>query len=375
MICVTECLCKVGVYQCFVILGGKTIINKQMNNKTIIALCILVIVFFCLSQVSLAKRHGKKHYKKQAEIQSDAMLGAGSTLQVTEALRVRNGPCTDKGIITELPAGSKVTYTGASSNSCGYTWHQVRGSFGTGYAASNWLREVSNAGAEYQVTEALRVRNGPCTDRGIITELPTGARVTLTGETHTACGYTWLGVRGGFGSGFAASNWLVPAGNAPAPSGAQCRTRGYPLFKQCGQEWSGNGMGRSGISMCREGCLVSSISMALNGLGKTINGQSANPGTLNAWLGGNGGYVNGNDFIWASVGRLGLNHVKATNSNAEIRAAICANQVVILTVKNGGHYVLATGTGNGVFYVNDPGSNTSGTYTDGQVVLAHIYNY
>jgi len=301
------------------------------------------------------------------------MLGAGATLQVTEALYVRNGPCTDRGVVTLLQAGAKVTYTGASSNSCGYTWHQIKGAFGTGYAASNWLKEVSNAGAVYQVTEALNVRNGPCTDKGVITTLPAGTRVTLTGETHNACGYTWLGISGGFGRGFGAQNWLVPAGNNPAP-GAQCRTRAYPLFKQCGQGWSGNGMGGSGITVCKEGCVVSSISMALNGLGKTINGQSANPGSLNGWLGGNGGYVNGNDFIWSSVGRLGLHHVKGTNSKAEMRQAICNNQVVILTVNNGGHYVLGTGTGDGVFFVNDAGYNRD-SYTEGQVIYAHIYNY
>ncbi|KAL9648924.1 hypothetical protein ABK040_008304 [Willaertia magna] len=315
--------------------------NKGNNNRII-------------NKFKSSKRNNNK-WNEIIEVESDtnAYLGQGSTLQVTEALKVRDGPCTDRRIITVLSVGTKVTFTGESSNSCGYVWHKISGSFGTGFAASNWLKEISNAG-----------------DKGIITTLPTGTRVTLTGESHNSCGYQWLGISGNFGRGFAAANWLRPEGGGNP--GQQCNPRRYPLFKQCDNAWSGNRMGRSNIILCREGCVVSSISMALAGTGKFINGQSANPARLNAWLTNNGGYVYPNHFIWSSVDRLGLIHERSTSNRADIRASICAGKVVILTVKNGGHYVLATGVGNGVFFVNDAGYNIN-SYPEGQVILAHIY--
>ncbi|KAL9655271.1 hypothetical protein ABK040_009045 [Willaertia magna] len=70
-------------------------------------------------------------------------LSAGSTLRVTQGLNVRSGACTNYGLVTSLSQGETVQYTGSSQSGCGYTWYQIKGSFGTGWAASNWLQEVS----------------------------------------------------------------------------------------------------------------------------------------------------------------------------------------------------------------------------------------
>ena len=98
---------------------------------------------------------------------------------------------------------------------------------------------------------------------------------------------------------------------------------------------------------------MSSVSSALAGIGKGYN-----PSTLNTWLKGHGGYVSGDLFIWASVNSLGLSYVgKVANSN--IAANLAANNVVILNVHNGGHWVLATSMSGSTIYVNDPGYNTA----------------
>ena len=98
---------------------------------------------------------------------------------------------------------------------------------------------------------------------------------------------------------------------------------------------------------------MSSVSSALAGIGKGYN-----PSTLNTWLKGHGGYVSGDLFVWASVNSLGLSYVgKVANSNIAVNLA--ANNVVILNVHNGGHWVLATSMSGSTIYVNDPGYNTA----------------
>ena len=117
---------------------------------------------------------------------------------------------------------------------------------------------------------------------------------------------------------------------------------------------------------------MSSVSMALNGLGKTINGQSPNPGSLNAYLSSTGGYA-GNLFIWGSVARFGLKYEGQITSQTDIKNAICANKVVVLNVNRGGHWVLATGVSGSSYTVNDPGFDRT-EYPQGEVVKAGIYS-
>ena len=46
---------------------------------------------------------------------------------------------------------------------------------------------------------------------------------------------------------------------------------------------------------------MSSLAMGLAGIGKNYN-----PGTLNTWSNGHGGYVSGDLLVWGSVTSLGL---------------------------------------------------------------------
>ncbi len=63
---------------------------------------------------------------------------------------------------------------------------------------------------------------------------------------------------------------------------------------------------------------MSSVSMALSGCGKGYN-----PGTLNTWLKGHGGYVSGDLFVWGSVNSLGITYVGKV-ANTGIQAALNA---------------------------------------------------
>jgi len=228
---------------------------------------------------------------------------------------------------------------------------------------------ISN-GATLRATTGLNVRSGPCTTYKIVAGLGSGQTTKYTGKSQSGCGYTWYSVT----NGWVASNFVTVVGGGGGGGGGgagSCKTRNYPLFKQCDGRWGGNALGSS--SVCRIGCLMSSVSMALNGLGKSVNGQSPNPGTLNSFLRSNGGYQ-GSLFIWGSVSRFGLRYIGQPSSKAEIAKHICANNVVILNVNRGGHWVLATGVSadRSTFYVNDPGYNRS-SYSAGEVGVAGIF--
>ena len=106
---------------------------------------------------------------------------------------------------------------------------------------------------------------------------------------------------------------------------------------------------------------MSSVAMALTGVGKSYN-----PGSLNTWLKGHGGYVSGDLFVWASVSYLGIKY-NGKISNNNIASNLAAGHIVILNVHNGGHWVLATSMSGSTISVNDPGYSTT-SYTLSEIV-------
>jgi hypothetical protein len=102
--------------------------------------------------------------------------------------------------------------------------------------------------------------------------------------------------------------------------------------------------------------------MALKGFG-----QDFNPKTLNSWLINNRGYVSGDLFVWASINTFGLTF-RGFISNSAIKKNIDDGNVVIINVRNGGHWVLVTGySGSSTLSVNDAGFSIS-SYDLNQVV-------
>lgn len=108
--------------------------------------------------------------------------------------------------------------------------------------------------------------------------------------------------------------------------------------------------------MCQVGALVASAAMALQG-----QGINHNPSTLNTWLKNNKGYVNKDDFVWASLNALGWTF-EGKIPNALVRINIDVGYVVILSVLKGSHWVLATGYKDTNIFVNDPLHLTTKSY-------------
>ena len=153
---------------------------------------------------------------------------------------------------------------------------------------------------------------------------------------------------------------------------AMTACRNYPMYKQCDSRWGNERLGTSSTTICGAGCLMSSVAMALAGIGKSYN-----PSSLNNWLKGHGGYVSGDNFVWGSVKPIGLSYVGKV-SNANIASNLAANHIVILNVHGGHHWVLATSMSGSTIHVNDPGYSTS-SYTLSEIVannsgLYHVGN-
>ncbi|KAL0482071.1 N-acetylmuramoyl-L-alanine amidase [Acrasis kona] len=214
--------------------------------------------------------------------------------------------------------------------------------------------------AELEATARLNVRTQPCTSAKIITTASVGARMTFMNNVTAGCGYTWYSIKAeDFGRGWVASSYVRTASH-----------KSYPLFKQCDTKWGGNKLGTS--TVCKIGCLMSSVSMALNGFGRKIDGKESNPGILNAYLSKHGGYQ-GNLFIWDSISKFGFHYVGKISDKKQMKNYVKQGKVVVLNVRNGGHWVLATGVNGNSFMVNDPGFRVE-SYTDSQVVVAGVYS-
>jgi len=148
-------------------------------------------------------------------------------------------------------------------------------------------------------------------------------------------------------------------------------TQGWVLYKQCGESYSNNELGTcGGLSICDAGCAMSSVAMALSTFGHRIN-----PGELNSWLRGHGGYAGGCSLYWVSVDAFGFSSFVGQErlSESQICSHIKKGDAVIANVRGGSHWVLLTGCrGRGVFDVNDPGFNQA-TYTLGDILTNSIY--
>ena len=125
------------------------------------------------------------------------------------------------------------------------------------------------------------------------------------------------------------------------------------MFKQCDARWAKQIM--QNATICRVGCFMSSISMALNGRSiavPTINGSTveANPSTLDTWLQTHSGFIPIDILDAATLPHLSLRislgapYMHRTNdlTYQQVSAFMDAGKVVVANVLRGTHFVLLT---------------------------------
>lgn len=114
--------------------------------------------------------------------------------RVTEALNLRSQANTSSSVIQVMPAGASVKLTGRSSGN----FLQLEYSGRTGWAHKTWIKvdaastpsrpvpapapPVTNVKGNARVTEALNLRSQANTSSAILTTMPAGANITLTGD-------------------------------------------------------------------------------------------------------------------------------------------------------------------------------------------------
>jgi hypothetical protein len=142
---------------------------------------------------------------------------------------------------------------------------------------------------------------------------------------------------------------------------------------QLDPKWKNEYLGNSKTTIGKAGCAMSSVSAMLAAKGVKINGQDANPHTLNQYLTKNGGY-SGDNLNWGAVKGLDFNYKGQISSKDQMISNIKAGNNLILNV--GHHWVLATGVTDKGYTVMNPGRmdpNVKNFYTFGEVQKASVY--
>lgn len=142
-----------------------------------------------------------------------------------------------------------------------------------------------------------------------------------------------------------------------------------PVYNQRDQRWKDVTLGtRSTIGA--NGCLMTCASMIAN-----YYGHASNPKLLNAWLTTNGGYLDGNLFLWASLEEL-YDDMKFAGfvynpTTAQIVNVIRGGTLPIMYVDFDDstpavemHWVLGIGVVGGEVIIADPWTGTIGTLSE-----------
>ncbi len=146
----------------------------------------------------------------------------GKMATVTSDLRLRSLPSLSASVKTVMPEGSRVAITGAVQNG----FYPV--SFGnlTGWASRDYLaldtvapppppaEEPAPSGQTATVTADLNLRSGPGTGYSVITVMPSGSTVTLTGDRSN--GFAAVDYKGT--KGWAFETYLSSGTSSPPPA-------------------------------------------------------------------------------------------------------------------------------------------------------------
>lgn len=155
----------------------------------------------------------------------------------------------------------------------------------------------------------------------------------------------------------------------------------YTKFNQCDPAW-GNDM-MADKTICKVGCLMTSVAMAIRYYNITIDNAEATPGTLNQWLKTNGGYDNESNLFEKALNKLSNKILylgsfdKKNLTSSNIVDNLNYGTVTIANVRHGQHFVLMVGYTEPVsdsWLVNDPYPPFNQTvYTTDEILSYRIF--
>ena len=141
------------------------------------------------------------------------------------------------------------------------------------------------------------------------------------------------------------------------------------VYNQRDVRWSSHPLGTKS-TIGANGCLMTCASMVCNHFG-----HASNPLALNRWLTDNGGYLDGNLFLWDAIERLypdmKFDGFVYSPTTAQIRAAILGGTLPIMFVDFDDstpliemHWVLGIGVMDGDVLIADPWTGTIGKLSE-----------
>eukprot|EP00761_Pharyngomonas_kirbyi_P004511 gb/GECH01004516.1/.p1 GENE.gb/GECH01004516.1/~~gb/GECH01004516.1/.p1 ORF type:complete len:250 (+),score=42.88 gb/GECH01004516.1/:1-750(+) len=231
------------------------------------------------------------------------------------------------------------------------------------------LSSLASAGSVCTTTR-LNVRSDPCVNSQRVGTVSKNHQFSTAGNSRgSSCydGYSWLPIYYNGNVNYVANYYVRNCGGGN-DHGSSC-SFSAPEYHQWDSRWGNDLMGDMTISDV--GCVISSVSMGLAGWNRQIWGHTPTPGNINQWLRSNNGY-SGNLLRWSTVNQLGARYLGQVSTAQQAQSNLCDGHMVILRVRHGGHWVLATGVDGDRFLVNDPGYNVD-SYRKSDMDLAAVY--
>ena len=141
----------------------------------------------------------------------DGDVSPAAVATTTANLNLRSGAGTSFSVLLVIPNGATVNTTGSVQN--GFTQLTYNGT--TGWSASQYLSTSSGDTTATVINGALNLRSGPGTNFSVVTVMPGGSTVTITGALQNG----FYPVRYGSLSGYASSTYLqIGSGPTPTPT-------------------------------------------------------------------------------------------------------------------------------------------------------------
>jgi uncharacterized protein YraI len=129
-----------------------------------------------------------------------AYVSAAAVMTTTASLNLRSGPGTSYSVLLVIPNGATVNTTGSTQN--GFSQLTYNGT--TGWGATQYLTGGSTITTATVFDGSLNLRSGPGTTYSVITVMPDGATVTITGALNNG----FYPVTYGSTAGYASAQYL-----------------------------------------------------------------------------------------------------------------------------------------------------------------------
>lgn len=179
--------------------------------------------------------------------------GGATATVIDGSLNLRSGPGTNYSIVALLPDGATVTVTGSITNG----FYPVTYGNLSGYAAGQYLSFGSTPVQTATVIDgSLNLRSGPSTGSSVVTVMPDGATVTITGAQQNG----FYPVTYGALAGYAYAQYLRIGGAPPPPPAIDTATATTGVNLR-----SGPGTSYSVLTVIPGGASVSIIGASVDG--------------------------------------------------------------------------------------------------------------